>query len=78
MIEALLDSSALGLIGVLLGFILGRRERNLRRPTSMYTCDCRHALALHNQKGRCQRKAATINACDCQQYVGPRPMELDA
>lgn len=78
MIETLVElAGPLG--GVLIGFVLGRRERNLKRlPTSPYTCDCGHVLSLHTEKGRCRHKAGKYDECDCQKYVGHRPMEIEA
>lgn len=62
--------------GVLLGFILGRRERNLKRPTT-YRCECQHSLAMHKDTARKDKSLDTRcmkGNCVCQQYVGPRPV----
>lgn len=72
MIFDLLDAIE-GIIGVLLGFILGRRERNLRAPI-LYRCECTHSLAMHHAPvGYCRK-----GNCACAQYVGPIPAALDS
>lgn len=63
----------LPLVGALLGFIVGRRERNLRRPV-LYPCDCGHSLSKHEEKGRCRARSGN---CECRQYIGQRPVEID-
>lgn len=68
-----LFDTAITLGGVLLGFILGRRERNLRKPASPYMCDCKHPFSMHNRKGECKYLSGKIGSCDCQQYTGIRP-----
>lgn len=62
----------LPLIGVLGGFILGRRERNLRHPIA-YRCDCGHSLAKH--KDGTTTHGTRCVECSCKQYVGMRPVE---
>lgn len=73
MIEILDSAVALG--GVLLGFIIGRRERNLRRPT-LYPCDCSHSLSKHRDSTRKNgTKDTSCMECSCQQYIGQRPVD---
>jgi hypothetical protein len=67
MIEYLDTAVTIG--GVLVGFILGRRERNQRRPIA-YPCDCGHSMSMHNKDGRCRDKRGN---CGCQKYIGPEP-----
>jgi hypothetical protein len=55
-------------IGVMVGFILGRRERNQRRPIA-YPCDCGHAKSMHaNGEDICHK-----GTCSCRTYIGPEP-----
>lgn len=73
MIADILQSGALPLVGVLIGFILGRREWNQRRPV-LYPCDCGHSLSKHrkNKDTKCMH-----DNCSCQQYLGSRPVPDD-
>lgn len=73
MIEIL--DAVLPLAGVLVGFILGRRERNHRRPV-MYACDCGHSLSMHHA-GDGKKVSTSCTECGCRQYIGSRPIEID-
>lgn len=73
MIEIL--DSAVTVAGMLLGFILGRRERNFRRPV-LYPCDCGHSLSKH-RPGDGKKTTTDCMECSCRQYIGQRPINLD-
>ena len=63
----------------LFGFIVGRRERNTRRPKPpSYTCGCGHHYAMHDESGKCKKLSGIDNdrKCGCQRYVGTVPVEL--
>lgn len=75
MIADILQNGALPLVGVLIGFILGRRERNQRQPVA-YRCDCGHSLSRHRPgDGKKVRTDCMYGNCSCQQYIGTRPIE---
>lgn len=64
-------------VGTLAGFVIGRRERNLRAPVA-YRCDCGHSLSKHRPgDGRKTETKCRHGNCMCQQYVGPRPIEWE-
>ena len=74
---------AVGAVILLAGYVLGRHTRTPRR--ARYICDCRHPLATHDPRtGRCNhaemRSMFDIDPtpCSCVQYVGERPLDLDA
>lgn len=76
MIDWLLDDGIVTLTAVLVGFVIGRREYNLRRPVT-YRCDCTHPLAMHHP-GDGKKVSTSCMKCDCRQYIGQRPIELDS
>lgn len=59
-------SLAVGGILMLLGIVVGRlgrrRVKALSPPQAI--CGCDHGLNMHDE-----------HVCDCQKYVGPRPIE---
>jgi hypothetical protein len=60
---------------VLVGFVFGRRERNLKKPI-VYRCECSHSLALHNDgTGKAKSTSCNKGSCGCRQYIGTRPVE---
>lgn len=72
-----LGVGALELLGVLVGFALGRVARSNRRPRPpSYRCACDHVLSYHDDEG-CHAtednwKGQPVR-CQCRRYVGDQP-----
>lgn len=81
---ASLTGAAILGVGMQIGYLLGRRDRQRANPEPV--CGCGHHRALHDARGRCavavQRKVQRSDAewrteladCACQQYIGPEPI----
>lgn len=79
----MIEGAAILLVGLVAGYIAGRRNRRTPAPnTTGAVCSCHHPRGQHlDGKGACQTKSkVTVNGtqmfvpCSCQLYDGPEPL----
>jgi hypothetical protein len=78
-----IEGAAILLVGLVAGYLAGRRSRRTPPPVTIEAiCSCHHPRGQHvDGKGACQAKTKdSVNGaqifipCPCQLYDGPEPL----
>ncbi|ADB29147.1 hypothetical protein Kfla_0016 [Kribbella flavida DSM 17836] len=78
----MIEGAAILLVGLVTGYLAGRRSRRPEPLTGAAVCSCHHPRGQHlDGKGPCQAdNKQSVNgvqvflSCPCQLYDGPEPL----